>query len=248
MALPLLGSGPEGSSTTRRSAVKAVAAAVVLLAALVAGVVLGRLSVAPNTTPATEEQVVEGPIGEDPGPTGSVRGVPVGYARSAEGAVAAATGYTLTLADKRTFNPAWRDAAYRVIAAPDAYPALVESVRGSYTRIADRVGLDDAAAYDGSIQATTVPLGYRVDAYHSERATVTVWSAGWLTRPRGTQLPLRARTMTFELAWVDADWKIVGVSANEPLDPPGVSVPPTLAMQNHMATFTPYHWAPQRDR
>lgn len=248
MALHLLGSaraGPEAGGRGRVASLAAFAAA--LVTALVSGLLLGRMSLAPEPEPVVTQRVMTAATLEDPGPRDAIAGVPVGYDRSAEGAAAAATGYTLTLADKRAFNPAWREAAYRTIATPDAYPALTQSAQPSFDRIADDLRLDEAAAYDGSVQAVTVPLGYRVDAYHSDRATVTVWAAGWLVRPRGSHLPLRARTMTFELLWTDGDWKIGDVSANEPLDPPGVTVPPTLAMQNRMATFTPYRWMPQQD-
>lgn len=224
------------------------------LVALVAGIALlagsfmaGRSSAPTSvarTSPAPGEPApVE--VEQGPGPRDVVDGVPVGYARTEPGAVAAATGYLAAIGDKRAFNRQWRENAYRVISAPHAHDALVTSVEPSYERIATDLGLGDAAAYDGSIQAVTVPLGYRVKSYDEDHATIVVWAAGWLSRARGQQLPLRAQANTIELGWIDDDWKLTGVSASQPLDPPGVTVPPDAQIVAEMAQFNRYRHHPQ---
>jgi hypothetical protein len=170
--------------------------------------------------------------------------VPVSYAHTEQGAVAAATGYLSAIGDKRAFSREWRERAYRTMAAPGVADELLASVAGSYERIDGDLGLGDAAAYDGSLLAVTVPVGYRVDEYSDERASITVWAAGWLTRLSGPQLPLRAQTSTMELTWVEGDWKLTGVTGIEPLDPPGVAAPVTDQALEQMRGFTAYEYEP----
>lgn len=184
-------------------------------------------------------------VQDAPGPAGFRNDVPVGYARSEAGAVAAATGFLSAIGDKRAFNREWRERAYRTMADPATVDELLASVSESYARIDGDLGLGDAAAYDGSILAVTVPVGYRVDAFTQDRASVTVWAAGWLTRLSGPQLPLRAQLSTMELTWVDDDWKLTEVTGIEPLDPPGVAAPVTDEAFSQMLGFNAYEYHPQ---
>ena len=179
------------------------------------------------------------------GPASVRNDVPVGYARSEDGAIAAATGYLSAIGDKRAFNRSWRETAYRTMADPATADELLESVAASYERIDGDLGLGDAAAYDGSILAVTVPVGYRVDDYAQDRASITVWAAGWLTRLSGPQLPLRAQSSTMELTWVESDWKLTAVTGIEPLDPPGVAAPVTDEAFSQMRGFNAYEYHPQ---
>ena len=179
------------------------------------------------------------------GPAGVRNDVPVGYARSEDGAVAAATGYLSAIGDKRAFNRSWRETAYRTMADPATVDDLLASVAASYERIDGDLGLGDAAAYDGSILAVTVPVGYRVDDYTEDRASITVWAAGWVTRLSGPQLPLRAQSSTMELTWVESDWKLTAVTGIEPLDPPGVAAPVTDEAFSQMRGFNAYEYRPQ---
>lgn len=224
-----------------RSAVAVLTVAVVL----VSGFFAGRLTSAqPSASAPAPGLVAPTPADERPGPTRTSNGVPVGYAHTPEGAVAAATGYLTTISDKRAFSRDWREDAYRVMAAPDSYGRLIDSVRPSYDRIAADLALDDAVAYNGSVLAMTVPIGYRVDDYTDGRATVTVWAAAWLTRPTGQQLPLRAHTTTVELVWTDGDWKLDRVRGSRPLDPPGVAAPPTIETLREMSGFQRFRSQP----
>lgn len=179
------------------------------------------------------------------GPVGVRNDVPVGYARSEDGAVAAATGYLSAIGDKRAFNRGWRETAYRTMADPETVEELLGSVAASYERIDGDLGLGDAAAYDGSILAVTVPVGYRIDDYSEDRASITVWAAGWLTRLSGPQLPLRAQSSTMELSWVESDWKLTAVTGIAPLDPPGVAAPVTDEAFSQMRGFNAYEYHPQ---
>ena len=200
---------------------------------------------APGRAPAEDADPGSAQPAPASGPVGVRNDVPVGYARSEDGAVAAATGYLSAIGDKRAFNRSWRETAYRTMADPATVDDLLASVAASYERIDGDLGLGDAAAYDGSILAVTVPVGYRVDDYTEDRASITVWAAGWVTRLSGPQLPLRAQSSTMELTWVESDWKLTAVTGIEPLDPPGVAAPVTDEAFSQMRGFNAYEYRPQ---
>lgn len=233
--------------------------AVVGIALLAGGFLLGRLTVPGAVTrivaPAAAEPADPAdpaapvaPVDPGAGPYEVRNEVPVGYARTEAGAVAAATGYLEAIGDKRAFSPEWRERAYRTIADPEVVDELLASVEQSYQRVDGELGLGDAAAYDGSVLAVTVPVGYRVDSFDRDRATVTVWAAGWLTRLTGSQLPLRAQTSTMELVWLDEDWKLSEVTGIEPLDPPGIAAPVNAQTLAEMRGFNAYEYRPQEPR
>lgn len=242
--------GRVGSRITRLLA--GVFAGIALLAA---AFLLGRVSVTrplPLPAPAVEAAQdaappapVRGRVAQEPGPARMVEGVGVGYARSEAGAVAAATSYLEALGDKRAFDTGWRERAYRTISDPAVADDLIASVDESYQRVDTELGLGDGAAYNGSVLAVTVPVGYRVDEYDENRAVVTVWAAGWLTQTTGPTLPLRAQTATVELVWLDSDWKLFGVSGVQPLNPPGVAAPVTAQALAEMQGFNAYDYRPQ---
>lgn len=258
MALKLAPSRPELGAARRPPLARWAAVVIGGIGLLVAVFAAGRLTAPPRevavtvTAPSGEAAPGVAAVPGQPaavtdghGPADVVDDVPVGYARTEAGAVAAATNYIATIGDKRAFNEPWRENAYRVMGAPDEYQTLVESVRASYRRIDAELGLGETAAYDGSIQAVTVPLGYRVEAVDDDRATVTVWAAGWLARPTGQQLPLRAVANTVELQWLGDDWKLLRVVDSQPLDPPGVAAPPTAQTLQEMAGFVLYEHVPR---
>jgi hypothetical protein len=250
------------------AATRWLVAAVVGIALLAGAFVLGRVTVPGTAAPpapaqtAGEETVVAEPAPDaadpapappapadpGPGPYQVVDDIPVGFARTQAGAVAAATEYVSTIGDKRAFNREWRERAYRTISDPAVADELLASVEQSYERVDGELGLGDAAAYDGSVLAVTVPVGYRVDAFDQDRATVTVWAAGWLTRLTGRQLPLRAQTSTMELVWLDGDWKLTEVTGIEPLDPPGIAAPVDAQTLAEMRGFNAYEYRPQEPR
>jgi len=253
VALRLAPSRAELGSARRPPLLRWGAAVLAGIALLAAAFAAGRLTAPVREVPVTvtapaADQAAQGQpaaVTRGHGPTDVVDDVPVGYARTEAGAVAAATNYIATIGDKRAFNEPWRENAYRVMGAPDAYQTLVDSVRASYQRIDTELGLGETAAYDGSVQAVTVPLGYRVEAVSPDRATVTVWAAGWLARPTGQQLPLRAVANTVELQWIDGDWKLLRVVDSQPLNPPGVAGPPTARTLQQMAGFVLYEHVPR---
>ena len=140
---------------------------------------------------------------EPTGPTGTRAGVPVGFARTTDGAIAAAVAYVLT--GQRLVNLSPLDAAdaVRVMAAQAASQRQVDDVTGRLGALRDAL-----ARGAGPIQYWQSVLATRVDASSPTRVRVLVWSVGVLARA-GVAAPQAGwTTSVFELVWEHADWKI----------------------------------------
>lgn len=89
-----------------------VGAALSVLLALIVGLVVGRATRPSHDSPRSPRSA------SDTGPARSVSGVPLGYARTREGAVAAALSYGVVSARADFLNPSRRAAVLRLIATP----------------------------------------------------------------------------------------------------------------------------------
>jgi hypothetical protein len=138
-----------------------------------------------------------------PGPTKAVAGVPVGYARSHAGAVAAAAAYVRSLNEATSLSVEKRRAVIEVITSTGARNDVQTRADEAYSIV------DKAAPNDGSLFVRSGTLAFRVDIYDDSKATVAVWTvdvigagtaggqAGWGTK-------------TVSLKWEENDWKLAG--------------------------------------
>jgi hypothetical protein len=202
-----------------------------LAAALLGAGARGALSTAP---PAPQHPTRAGTVG----PSTQVNGLPAGFARSRDGAVAAATTYVRDAQRLLDLPDADRTAALRSIASRASTDAYVAQAR------ADLGELDGIAARgQGHLTWEVAVLATRTDAYTNERAEVSVWRVGILSID-GLTAPLAEwTTVVYELVWERDDWRIwsenqtVGPTPlGHPDDPP--STPEQL--QTALAGFTRY--------
>jgi len=189
-----------------------MAAILVVLFVLAAGIALGRASVQPQPAPPS--------MGNHSGttagamPRGYVDGVGVGWPRSRAGAVAAATGY-LTGVSSRPYlrDPATRRRIVRAIVAPDQVGIVLSQAGGSGT--VDR-GEGDGRPSAAALAAPTssawryVPVGYRVDSYKPGQATIDVWAVQVTAAVGSAAVPATGvwGTTTVPLVWAAGDWKL----------------------------------------
>jgi len=96
------------------------------------GVLLpGRDGAAPTARDATSDAVAAPPIGHaDPGPSRFEHGVPVGFSRTEDGAVAAAAGYVRTGQAFLDMDGTTLEAAVRTMAATSSAEALLAETLG----------------------------------------------------------------------------------------------------------------------
>jgi len=162
-----------------------------------------------------------------PGPWRSVAGIPVGFARSPSGAVAAAGNYLTVLS--RTVLPrapwSWGQAIHALTTAPLSARAVAGSAQSA--QIAARL------ASGSSLYLGSWLLGYRVWSYSPDRARVAVWNVGVMTSTVGV-VPPTYSTTTCTLRWVDGDWKISHSRVS-----PGPTPPSSASItQAQATTFT----------
>jgi hypothetical protein len=197
----------------------------------------------PGSTPsgATQRPVTgAGPAaGAEPtGPRAVEAGVPVGFARTPEGAVAAAAAFVRTGQALLDMDSAEVEAAVRTMAAEGAADAQLADT-GSRLAAAHEA----LAGSDAPIEYHQAVLAVRVDAYTARRARVSVWNVGVLSR-EGIAPPQAGWAISsFELVWERGDWKVWAETiAPGPAPITNNAVPPATSAQlrERLAGFSDY--------
>ena len=131
------------------------------------GLVVGRATMTGSPDAAPTSRAV--------GPRRYLDGVGVGYARSQEGAVAAAANFTRVLSSDLILDDARRRAAIDVLAAPEARSRLQKSFDQAVTSLRQGLGVTGAAGQDAQVLLRATPVGWRVEAYDAGKARVAIW-------------------------------------------------------------------------
>ncbi len=198
----VVASAPGGGGVRRVSAMAILA----VVAALLIGVLLGRLTAGGDeATPAPDQ----GGQASAAGPARSANGVPIGYARSRAGAVLAATNFVSVLSSPAMLDDAQRAAAIRQMATSAFAPRLLTQTAAANRQLAAGplgTGLrqGDATVFQGA------QLGYRLVDFSGERATVSVWTVAIIGNTGAVAPQVGWQTNTFELVWQDGDWRLDG--------------------------------------
>lgn len=188
-------------------------------ALLLCGAVAGRLT-APDPAPGGPAPA---PQAAGPGPTATAGGLPVGYTRTEDGAVAAAATLLAALGGRTLVDPVPRKAALDAVALPSAREQVETQLRVDPAG-AQAAGLPAALA-DGSLVARTIPAGSRLVSYTPDTATVEVWAVALLGTRTLNRATARWNTTTVELRW-DGDWKIAAIRGRSgPVPSPGRDTP-----------------------
>lgn len=163
-----------------------------------------------------------------PGPRRSDAGVPVGFARTESGAVAAATSYLSSLHGVALGDAGARERAVRRMVASDASD-IVEATLASMAFLDTVVGEARAALPSARAFLREIPVAYRLSRFDPSRAQVEVWSLGIVLIEGRTQATEVWSTNRVELAWEGDDWRlwswsrtpgpVPAVSLDEPTDP-----------------------------
>jgi hypothetical protein len=147
------------------------------------------------------------------------------YGRTPKGAVAAATAYVAALGAPAILEPAAVRETLTAIAASGSRDDLVRAYEQAATQARERLGT-------GSTFIRTVPVGFRVDGFQPNAATISIWRVG-IVGSGGTVEPRQSwRTETLSLVWQDATWKLDAVRSSQGPTPPlaraGASPPAEL--------------------
>jgi hypothetical protein len=166
-----------------------------------------------QSPPATVEAPAAGRAQAGVGPAKVLAGVGVGWARSREGAAAAATEYTRVLGGELVFDQARRHQALAAFAAPRALPALRRASDQAAALTLKGLRLPAGAAGAGRAVVLTVPVGQKVERYDQKSARVAIWTTGLAGSVTGIPVAQAWGVTVVDLEWVDGDWKQVGVTS-----------------------------------
>jgi hypothetical protein len=166
------------------------------------------------------------------GPSRYLDGVGVGYARSQEGAVAAAANFTRVLSSELILDTRQRRAAIDVLAAPEARGRLQRTFDQAVASLRQGLGVTGAAAKDAQVLLRATPVGWRVEDYSPRSAKVAIWVTSVGGSIGGAQpVPIREAwgTTTVTLRWAGGDWKQVDSTTVDGPVPIADVAPPTAA-------------------
>jgi hypothetical protein len=188
------------ASDARPSWRRAAFGLLVLLAVFAAGLAVGEI-VGGKTdggengySPPTAGRLASG------GPTGILKGVPVGYAHSRIGAVAAARHFLAVEGSRLVGEEVSYVAAMRTMSAPEWEARAADIARNATEFVTNRYGLD--------VDVRTVPVGYRIRSFDGDTASLDVWVvtiASGNERPVGEQI---WDVHSIQLRWIDGDWRL----------------------------------------
>ncbi|MFF0160303.1 hypothetical protein ACFYRY_22610 [Streptomyces sp. NPDC005263] len=137
-----------------------------------------------------------------------------GFAQNEQGAESAAANYAVTLGSTGMFNKGTRHSIVTSLYTPTAATKLQDAMDQAYSAdFLSKLGLDaNGKAPEGStFVSRTIPVGTTVSQFSDNSAKVAVWYMG-LIGMSGTAStdPVTStwKTWTFDLQWVDGDWKV----------------------------------------
>lgn len=172
------------------------------------------------------------------GPTAMEAGVPIGYTRSREGAVAAAVSYVQTGQAFLDMDSSGVQRAVKTMAASGAAEAQLSDT--STKLAATREAL---AGSNAPIEYHQAILAVRVDAFTPERTRVAVWNMGVLSREGAAPPQAGWAISTFDLVWERGDWKVWAesiVPGPAPITNNAVTPATSAELRARLAGFTDY--------
>jgi hypothetical protein len=198
---------------------------------------------AATAPPARAERAAASQVG----PREVRSGVPVGYQHSRQGAVAAAANYATVLSSELILDRSKRRAAIEALAAPETLARQQRAWDQAAALLSKGLGVGDGGRQDGTVLLRAVPVGWRLEEYTGDRATVAIWvtSVGGTFTGSPNDVPVREAwgTTTVELRWVGGDWKQLKATNTDGPVPIADSATPTAASQlvpeaNNFKEFT----------
>jgi hypothetical protein len=187
-----------------------VAAAAGAVALVLIGIAIGSRVAAPqekNAAPATV--TVTSSAATPPVPTASP---------THASAVRAAAKYVTELDGSALLDPAHVRAVVDTIASAQARPGLVAAYEQAARQARTQLGLGTVPAPVVILRAT--PVGYRVDSYGVQRATISIWRVGIIGSGASVDPQQSWATETVTLVWQSGDWKVSGLSSSPGPTPP----------------------------
>jgi hypothetical protein len=141
--------------------------------------------------------------------------IATGYPHTEQGAQSAATNYGVALGSADMYDLEKRHAIVNTVYAPDVAAAQLPAFDQVYSQegFLEKLGLtkDGAAPSGQTFVSRVVPVGTKVTSYNDSTASVALWYTSLFgLSGEGSKNPVTESwyTTTYQLKWVDGDWKV----------------------------------------
>lgn len=208
------GGARRGGRSSSRSLITVVGVIVLLIAAIAFANRGGDDSSSTDGAGSQPEAASTAASGEKP-VQAKAGGIPSGFAQDEEGAQSAAANYSVALGSADMFNTARRHEIVSTVYAPDVATARQADLDSAYSSesFLSNIGLnkDGTAPTGQTFVSRVVPVGTKVTSFSASDATVEVWYTSLFgLSGEGSTNPVSESwyTTTYQLKWVDNDWKV----------------------------------------
>ncbi|MFH9979977.1 hypothetical protein ACH4ND_12115 [Streptomyces sp. NPDC017179] len=209
------GGARRGGRSSSRSLVTVVAVVVLLIAAIAfANRSGGRSPATGGGTADKPKAAATAATGKQPVQT-KTDGIPSGFAHDEQGAQSAAANYSVALGSADMFRADQRHRIVNAVYAPEVAARRQSDLDSAYSseKFLSNIGLnkDGAAPAGQTFISRVVPVGTKITSVSTSEATVAVWytSLFGLSGEASTNPVTESwYTTTYQLTWVDNDWKI----------------------------------------
>jgi len=137
------------------------------------------------------------------GPRLDASGVPVGFARTQNGARDAAIAYVQMGDLVLSLDPSAAAGVLRRVASRESSDEFVQSELFGFAQLRDALGRGS-----GPIRLRVGVVATRVDAFSPDRAEVRLWRVAILSRDGMTNPGEQWAMVIYDLVWEQGDWKI----------------------------------------
>ncbi|MFD8268867.1 hypothetical protein [Streptomyces althioticus] len=148
-------------------------------------------------------------------PTGE-KPIASGFAHDRQGAESAAANYSVVLGSAEMFDKEQRRDIVTAVFTPDVAAARQGDLDAAYSNqeFLANIGLDKSgkAPAGQTFVSRVVPVGTKATAFSANEATVEVWYTSLFgLSGEGSTNPVTESwyTTTYQLQWIDNDWKVV---------------------------------------
>lgn len=160
--------------------------------------------------------------------TGKNGSIPSGFAHDEQGAQSAAANYAVALGSTDMFDKDRRRAVATAVYAPEVAAARQGDLDKVYSGqdFLTSIGLNADGTTPAGLTfiSRSNPVGTKVVKFSGDSASVAVWySALFGLAGEGSKNPVSESwfTNTFELAWIDGDWKVTNFTQKDGPTPVG---------------------------
>ena len=141
-----------------------------------------------------------------------------GYDRTRDGAATAATAYIGALDGRAILDAPRLRKTLTSIASAGSLDGLVRAYEQAARQTRVRLGIGTSPAPIVILRA--VPVGYRIDRFTPDAATVSLWRVGIVGSGATIEPQQSWRTETVSLLWEDGDWKVASFRSSPGPTPP----------------------------